>query len=168
MTQLTEYRAMKDAMFRSNQSPLPPAERRTFSGLKYFAENPSLRIETRLQPYARPERVQMATSTGHIAEFLKYGHVAFEVDGKTQTLQIYKSEDQDELFLPFMDATTGHETYGSGRYLDAHAKADGTIVLDFNLAYNPYCAYAAHWSCPVPPTENRLSMRIDAGEQTYQ
>ncbi len=168
MSQLTDYRALKDQMFRSShQSPLAPEQRKDFSGLKYFDENPSLRIETKLEKYPKPERVQMATSTGHVAEYLKYGFVKFTLQGKSQTLQIYKSPDQDELFLPFMDETTGKETYGSGRYLDVREQRDRTIVLDFNMAYSPYCAYNEHWSCPIPPRENRLTVRIEAGEKKF-
>ena len=168
MSKLSEYRAMKDAMFRSAQSPLAPAERQTFHGLAYFDEDPSLRIETPLQLYPNPERVQMATSTGHVAEYLKYGYVTFALDGAPQTLHIYKSPDHDELFLPFMDATTGVDTYGSGRYLDVVWLPNGNVLLDFNMSYSPYCAYdAARWSCPLPPRENRLSVRVEAGEKNF-
>jgi uncharacterized protein len=168
MSKLTEFRTLKDNMFRGSQSPLTPEERKMFGGLKYFDENPSLRIEAKLQKYPKPEQIQMATSTGHIAEYLKYGFVNFNVNGKPQTLQIYKSPDFDELFLPFMDETTGHETYGSGRYLDVSETGDGNVLMDFNLAYNPYCAFdPTKWSCPLPPKQNRLTVRIEAGEKKY-
>lgn len=169
MSRLTDYRQMKDAFFRSAQSPLTPDERKNFTGLKYFDENPALRIETTLHRYPNPERVQMATSTGHVAEYLQYGYVEFEINGQPQTLQIYKSPEQGELFLPFLDETSGHETYGSGRYLDVHEYADSKIILDFNGSYNPYCAYDAEkWSCPLPPKDNRLTVRIEAGEKQYR
>ncbi len=167
MSKLTEIRAGKDAFFRTANSPLAPEQRRQFAGLKYFDENRSLRIEALLHKYPKPERVQMLTSTGHSAEYLKYGWVQFEVGGQAQTLQVYKSEDGDELLLPFMDATTGRETYGSGRYLDLYEYGDGTVILDFNRSYNPWCAYSDQWSCPIPPVENRLAVRIEAGEKKY-
>ncbi|MBI3733753.1 MAG: DUF1684 domain-containing protein, partial [Chloroflexi bacterium] len=131
-------------------------------------ENPALRIQARLIKYPNPARITMATSTGLTADYLRYGYAQFSIGGTTQTLQIYKSPDHEELFLPFMDETTGQDTYGSGRYLDLYEYADGTILLDFNQAYNPYCAYdAERWSCPLPPRENRLTARIEAGEKTY-
>jgi len=167
MSTLSDLRAAKDAFFRSSQSPLTPQQRKTFNGLAYFDENPALRIATRLQKYPMPDRISMPTSTGHNADFVKYGWVKFDLDGRPRSLQVSKSEDADGLFVPFMDATTGHETYGSGRYLDLYAHADGTLILDFNQGYNPYCAYNDQWSCPLPPVENRLTVRIEAGEKKY-
>lgn len=80
---------------------------------------------------------------------------------------VYRSVDGDGYFLPFMDATTGEESYSDGRYLDLPSTDDGRLVVDFNYAYNPYCAYNANWSCPIPPSENRLTVAITAGEKTY-
>jgi uncharacterized protein len=168
MATLSEFRAGKDAFFRSQQSPLAPKQRAQFTGLRYFDENPSLRIETRLNEYPNPEHIEMLTSTGHKAAFLKVGWVQFEIAGRPQRLEVYRSEDGDELFLPFMDATSGEETYAGGRYLDLYAYADGTLILDFNQSYNPYCAFdPENWSCPMPPLENRLSVRVEAGEKVF-
>ncbi len=166
MTSLTTYRENKDAFFRSSQSPLTREQRKQYKGLSYFDENPALRVQTTLHKHANPEHVRIMTSTGRVAEYLKYGYAQFEIDRQPQTLQLYKAEDSDELFLAFMDATTGHETYDNGRYLDVHAQND-SLVLDFNLAYNPWCAYSAEWSCPIPAQENRLSVRIEAGEKNF-
>jgi uncharacterized protein len=169
MTTLIEFREMKDAFFRaSGGSPLTREQKKTFAGLHYFDENPALRFQAPLEKYPKPEPIQMATSTGQIAPYLKYGVVRFDVGGEKQALQVYKSEEQDALFLPFADATTGNESYGAGRYLDPEEEANGTITLDFNLAYNPYCAYdPIKWSCPLPPAENRLKVRIEAGEKKF-
>ena len=168
MATLKEHRAHKDMLFGgSRQSPLTPAQQQHFKGLNYFDENPALRIVTPLEKHAKAERVVMQTSTGHVAEFFKYGFVRFVVNSQSQTLQVYKSSEHDDLFLPFMDETTGQETYGSGRYLDVHERSDGMIELDFNLSYNPYCAYNSQWTCPIPPRENRLTVKIEAGEQTF-
>jgi len=163
---LSDYRARKDAFFRSSQSPLPREQRKAFAGMRYFDENPALRIETQLHRYADPARVTMLTNTGRIAEYLKVGYVQFEFEGQAQTLQLYQAEDADELFLPFMDATSGRETYRSGRYLDVPQRGD-VVTLDFNLAYNPWCAYGDQWSCPLPPKENQLTVRIAAGEMSF-
>ena len=138
MTTLGELREMKDAFFRaSGGSPLTREQKKSFDGLHYFDENPALRMRAKLEKYAKPEQIQMQTSTGHVAAYLRYAAARFTVDGQAQALQVYKSEEQDALFLPFTDSTTGNESYGAGRYLDPEEASDGTITLDFNLAYNP-------------------------------
>ncbi len=168
MSALTEQRQYKDRLFGgSRQSPLTREQQKNFKGLKYFDENPALRFTVKIEKYPHPERVIMHTSTGHGAEFFKYGVVRFTVNGQPQTLHLYQSAEHDSLFLPFMDETTGHETYGSGRYLDAQERDDDTLELDFNLSYNPYCAYNEQWTCPIPPRENRLTVRIEAGERKF-
>lgn len=169
MTTLGELREMKDAYFRANGgSPLRREQKKGFEGLLYFKENPALRFRVKLEKHAKPEHIQMQTSTGHAAAYLRYAVARFTVGEQPQALQVYKSEEQDALFLPFTDATTGNESYGAGRYLDPEEAADGTITLDFNLAYNPYCAYdPINWSCPLPPAENRLKVRIEAGEKKF-
>ena len=168
MTTLSEFREMKDAFFRAGGgSPLTREQKKTFAGLHYFEENAVLRCRVPLEKYPVLERIQMQTSTGQIAPYLKYAVARFDVGGEKQALQVYKSEEHDSLFLPFTDATTGKESYAAGRYLDPEEQGDGTLTLDFNLAYNPYCAYNDQWSCPLPPPENRLPVRIDAGEQNF-
>ena len=169
MAGLSEHRSLKDIFYRTSpQSPLSPAQKKTFSGLRYFEENPVLRFTVPIERDPTPQSVHMATSLGHVAEFIHYGSVRFTVDGQEQVLQLYQGEGQDELFLPFMDGTTGVETYGAGRYLDVTERLDGTVLLDFNNAYNPYCALdPTKWSCPLPPQENRLTVRIEAGEKKF-
>ena len=170
MAGLSEYRSMKDTFYKTSpQSPLSPEQKKSFSGLRYFDENPALRFTVPIERDSNPQSVQMATSMGHVAQFIHFGSVRFMVNGQPQVLQLYQGEGQDELFLPFMDATTGNETYGAGRYLDVAERLDGTVVLDFNNAYNPYCAYdSTKWSCPLPPRENRLMVRLEAGEKAYE
>jgi uncharacterized protein (DUF1684 family) len=169
MAALSEYRSMKDTFYMTSpQSPISPAQKKGFSGLRYFDENPALRFVVSIERDPAPQTVQMATSMGHTAVFIHYGSVRFAVDGQAQVLQLYQGEGQDELFLPFMDATTGNETYDAGRYLDVAERLDGTVALDFNYAYNPYCAYdSTKWSCPLPPRENCLTIRIEAGEMKF-
>jgi uncharacterized protein (DUF1684 family) len=167
MTSLAEFREMKDAFFRTRQSPLTPEQRKTFTGLRYFPENPALSFSVPLTRLPGTDKVQMQTSTGHVATYIRFGTLRFSVNGQPQTLTLFKSEDHDALFLPFTDATSGAETYGAGRYLDPTLEPDGTIVLDFNLAYNPYCAYNDNWTCPIPPAENCLTVRVEAGELTF-
>jgi uncharacterized protein (DUF1684 family) len=166
MTDLENFRKEKDAFVLLNaQSPLTPEQRRAFRGLRYFPENPALRLELPLERIQTPEPITLATSTGDEREYWQVGQVRFAVDGAEVTLQIY--EDNYGFFLPFADATAPDETYGAGRYLEPHEIRHNTLFVDFNLAYNPYCAYNERWSCPLPPSANRLAVRIEAGEQKF-
>jgi hypothetical protein len=167
MDQLEHFRAEKDDFFRTgNQSPLTPEQQRGFSGLKYYPENESLRLELELERSAHPESVVLATSTGDEREYTQVGQVRFDVAGQQAVLLVY--EDDFGFFLPFSDATAPSETYGAGRYLEPHELRAGVLYVDFNLAYNPYCAYNERWSCPLPPSANRLKVRIEAGEKKFK
>ena len=168
MSELEEFRAAKDAFFRDDpRSPLTPGQRSAFEGLAYFEENAALVILAPLETEGidPTERFVMQTTTGGERVYRRAGKVRFEVDGEPAEMTLFSSPDMHELFLPFRDATSGNETYGAGRYLEAEPPArDGTVVVDLNYAYNPYCAYNPDWSCPIPPAENRLSVPIRAGE----
>ena len=109
----------------------------------------------------------MPTSTGDQQEYWHVGHVSFSVNGRTASLQAYLPTEGGNYFIPFVDATAPAETYGAGRYLEPEDLGDGRLHLDFNLAYNPYCAYNDRWSCPIPPRQNRLPVRIEAGEKNF-
>lgn len=169
MSEIREFRKLKDELFKNpNQSPLTKEQRQQFTGLNYFPENPALRFELPLEAYDRPEPVRMQTSTGDVQDYIKVGQVHFEVDGQQVSLQVYESEDDPgSYFLPFVDATAPAETYGGGRYLEPEPVGPDRLLVDFNLAYNPYCAYNDRWSCPFPPPENRLKVRIEAGEKNF-
>jgi len=169
MSSLAEFRQQKDVFFKTDpQSPLRPDQRTDFDGLKYFPENPRLRITAKVEEYPDQQIVPMTTSTGAVKEYYKYGHFSFEVDGQTAALQVYQDLDRNTFFLPFVDATAPTETYGAGRYLDLEPERDNIFVIDFNYAYNPYCAYNENWSCPIPPKENRLAVMIEAGEKNFK
>jgi uncharacterized protein len=169
--ELDEFRTEKDAFFRDDpHSPLTREQRTTFEGLAYYPENEALRIHAELETEGvdRDEPVVMQTTTGDIQEYRRAGAVRFQVDGETARMILYRSDGGGELFLPFRDVTSGTETYGAGRYLDIEPPgADGHVVVDLNLAYNPSCAYNPDWSCPIPPIENWLQVPIRAGERTY-
>jgi uncharacterized protein len=118
----------------------------------------------------------MPTSAGTVKYFYKYGRVDFMIDGKEYLLYVYQGKElmqteqyRDYLFVPFTDATTGNESYGSGRYLEFYKRdiENDSLQLDFNKAYNPYCAYATGFKCPIPPRENRLPVAIKAGEMIF-
>jgi uncharacterized protein (DUF1684 family) len=166
MTALDRFRAEKDRFFKlSAQSPLTPYQQSRFGGLSYFPENEDLRLELAFEPFAEQDEVLLQTSTGDQAPYLRYGQVHFSVDGESARLTLYATE--DGLFLPFADALAGEETYGAGRYLEPEMLDDTRVLVDFNLAYNPYCAYNDAWSCPLTPPENRLKVPIRAGEKVY-
>jgi uncharacterized protein len=169
MSQLDQFRAQKDDFFLHDwQSPLEADQRKGFTGLKYYPENSALRFTFPIEPHVDQAIVTMQTSTGSAREYVKYGQFSFEVNGEVATLQVYQDPAADYFFLPFVDATAPEETYGAGRYLDVEQNADGTFTIDFNYAYNPYCAYNDKWSCPIPPKENRLKVRIEAGEKNFK
>ncbi len=168
MSELSEFRKSKDKFFKTSaQSPLTPEQKKGFKALNYYPENPTLRFVLPLERYAKPSRVTMQTSSGDTQEYYKVGQLRFKVDGQMVALQVYESVDQPgSFFVPFVDATAPAETYGAGRYLEPEEVHPDELLLDFNLAYNPYCAYNSNWSCPLPPVENRLSVRIEAGEKS--
>ena len=166
-TELKRFRAEKDRVFRKEpHSPLTPEQRDAFAGLVYFDENPQLVINGTVDRDVEPGEVRMATSAGEEQVYQRYGVVRFRVDGEAAQVVLYASDDSDVLFIPFRDATSGHETYGAGRYLEVHAHGDD-VTIDFNYAYNPNCAYDPAWSCPLPPAENWLKVPIRAGEKAF-
>lgn len=169
MSELSGFRAAKDEFFRTDEhSPLLPEQRAAFSGLVYYDENASLVLELEPQPFADQETIEMQTSTGDVAAYVRWARVHFEVGGEPAALTVYRDAQSGGLFLPFQDANAGGETYGAGRYLDIEPIDGGRLRVDFNYAYNPYCAYNEMWSCPLPPAENRLQVAIRAGEQTFE
>ena len=166
MSELTEYRAQKDEFFqRHPQSPLTPEQRHGFVGLQYFPENENLRLEVQVEPAQDGEPMEMQTSTGGVQTYVRHGRFRFQVDGKEAELTIFRNE--HGYFLPFVDSLSGKETYPAGRYLEPEALPGGRFFVDFNLAYNPYCAYNEMWSCPITPPENRLKIPVRAGEKLF-
>ena len=169
MSELTDFRQTKDHFMRhDHDSPLTDDQRAGFKGLSYYGEDPSLSLALDLDEYEDPELIEMQTSTGGEASFLRWGRISFDVEGMPAQLTIYKDTDRGDLFLPFADATSGEETYGAGRYLDVEPLPDGRLLVDFNYAYNPYCAYNENWTCPITPPENRLRLPIRAGEKSFK
>jgi uncharacterized protein (DUF1684 family) len=163
-----QWRAGRDELFRSHaQSPLPPQARDSFGGLPYFEYDPVLRVLAELEP-AEPETREIAGSAGSVTRFRRFARA--HVDGGS--LELYWLDAYaGGVFLPFADATRGRETYGGGRYLLDTVKGadlgmqDDRLVLDFNFAYNPSCAYDARWACPLSPPANRLELEVRAGER---
>ena len=167
MSDLTHMRRHKDRFFKSDpHSPLSASQKRAFTGLVYYTETPALRFDVTLERPKKRDLVHMQTSTGEIQEYSTLGTFTFEVDGQRASLTVYGSDDGDA-FVPFVDTTSGSETYGAGRYLDLEWLGGDRYHVDFNLAYNPWCAYSPQYSCPFPPPENRLQVPIRAGEKDF-
>ncbi len=168
-------RQEKDYWFRSDpDSPLPHALRGRFQGLEYFPPDPQFRVRAKLVRLPQPEPVTLVTSKGVPRPMVRYGYFEFELDGKKLRLYAYKSAPQPghhhedtSLFVPFRDGTSGKETYGAARYLDIEERPGDDYMIDFNLPYNPYCAYSDDYVCPFPPRENWLTVPIRAGEKSF-
>jgi uncharacterized protein (DUF1684 family) len=164
MTELEDFRAHKDEFFAADRhSPLTRQQRLGFKGLSYFPENPALSLEVTVEEFPEKDRIEMQTSTGTTLHYTRFGRFTFTAEGQEAGLTIYG--DEHGYFLPFVDALAGEETYPAGRYLEPERLPDGRFLVDFNYAYNPYCAYNDAWTCPLTPFENRLKIPIRAGEK---
>ncbi len=172
---LEAWRQEKDREFGGSQSPLLAEDRENFEGLRYFKPAPEYLVRAEFAPFARPEIVYLQTSKGdEQRELLRYGEFRFQLGGQQCSLTAFKYAGEyaklypRHLFLPFSDSTSGRESYGAGRYLDVMELSDDDIYyLDFNMAYNPYCAYNYAYSCPLVPEENKLPVAVRGGEMTF-
>ncbi len=175
MSALTDFRQEIDRLMRDpTYSPLEDADRRDFTGLRYYEPNDDLAFEVAVERLPADEPlIQMGTSTGDTQTFRRWGRFTFVVDGEEATLTIFSDRHGHEFFVPFRDATNGDETYGAGRYLDDNRPGltplgGDRFAIDFNYAYNPYCAYTEAFSCPLPPRENWVKVPIRAGEKAFR
>jgi uncharacterized protein len=165
-TDYLDFRHEKDEFFRtSHQSPLGHGDRSGFEGLDYYEPDPDLVFTLEVEPGSGAE-VRVPTSDDREKVYTTFGKVRFEVRGEPVELTLYDTG-HPGLFIPFRDATSGKTTYGAGRYLDIEPNEDGTVTVDFNLAYNPSCVYSDGYSCPIPPSANWLEVPIEAGEKSY-
>lgn len=163
---ILQHRAVKDEFFgRSHDSPLTADQRSRFAGLSYYDPSPEHRFVVSLDPPDEGGVDEVEMSDGSTDHLERAGMVRFSIDGEAVSVLAYRQG--EDLFIPFRDTTSGGETYGAGRYVEAEPTLDGHYVLDFNLAYNPYCAYNESWRCPLPPRENWLKVPIRAGEKTF-
>jgi len=161
----------------AKKSPLIKEDLKKFKGLDFYPIDETYKIEATLELTPNSPIFEMKTSTEELHLYKKYGIVHFTLNGKKLALSLYQSQDlittmeyNNYLFLPFSDTTNGTTSYGGGRYLDLEIPETGskTIIIDFNKAYNPYCAYNVTYSCPVPPTENNIPIEIPAGVKAYK
>ncbi|NDJ78045.1 MAG: DUF1684 domain-containing protein [Chloroflexi bacterium] len=169
-TALLAYRAEADQFFKHDeQSPLTPKQRETFTQLDWFPPNPVLVFEIQVEEFAEKLDVWVPTSGEKPPRlFQRWRQLRFELDGKAYTLTLLYNAEHDSFFLGFWDATNGTDTYGGGRYINPERLGDNRFRIDFNRAYNPYCAYNDRWSCLLPPPENRLPIRIEAGQKAFE
>ena len=169
---IEQERKEKDHWFRAgHDSPIPHEVRHAFRGLDYYGIDLTLRFSLSVAEYPKQEVLTFPTSKGTEQHFLRYGYFEFPVAGEAVRLHAYRPAHghgaHDFLFVPFRDATSAKETYGAGRYLDLPFEPSGVYDVDFNRAYNPYCAYSDDYVCPFPPPENWLTVPIRAGEKTW-
>jgi uncharacterized protein len=164
---LMERQEKNRAFMISEESPLNPEDKRSFKGLPYF--EPSLdwvfSAELKLLPNGG-DTLEMTLNDGEKEQMIRVGELTFTKDGTKQTISCFRNPyaEDNRLFVPFRDASSGIESYGGGRYLDAINKGEA-VILDFNRAYNPFCAYNDDFVCVIPPEENRIPLKILAGEQ---
>lgn len=156
-------------------SILTPEDFKDFKGLQFYPIDSKFIVEATFIRTPDEKPFLMPTTTERLPEYVKYGEAHFEIDGKKYVLSLFKSVEpysepgyENYLFLPFTDLTSGDGSYGGGRYLDQRIPEGDTLILDFNKAYNPYCAYNHRYSCPIPPEENDLPIRIEAGVMAFK
>ncbi|UCF65274.1 MAG: DUF1684 domain-containing protein [bacterium] len=168
------FRMEKDSLFKhADWSPILNEEKGDFSGLKYYPVDVSLRFEGPITPYDTLVPDTIIGTKGDLRPAHRYGYFAFQHQGRTHRLVIFRIERNDPklepyLFLGFTDETTADETYGTGRYLDLSENPENHYIIDFNLAYNPYCAYNPRYTCAIPADDNHLPFSVRAGEKIYQ
>ncbi len=157
------------------ESPLEDKDLKEFRGLDFFEINPDYIVKAEFVRTPAESPFRMKTSTDRMPVYVKYGELYFNLKGKDFKLNLYQNQEltQDPeyfnyLFLPFTDLTNGESTYGGGRYIDFRIPESKEVILDFNKAYNPYCAYSGKYSCPIPPEENDLEIEIFAGVKAFK
>jgi uncharacterized protein len=168
LKELADHRAAIERAFREEEDPIPADKRDTLLPLQYFDVDPSYAVPASLKLADQRPVFEMPTSTGKLRRMQRVGVLEFTFQGQPMTLGAFVPEGEAvvNLFVPFADQTTGKETYPAGRYLDLHPTSTGFYTVDFNKAYNPYCAYNQTYDCPFPPPSNRLKVPIRAGEKS--
>lgn len=172
----TEFQKELNAAYKdASKSPLKAKDPKNFEGLNFFKFDTEYIVKASFKKLNNEKPFKMKTTTERLPIYLKYGELTFELKGKAYKLNIYQNQElivkegyEDYLFLPFLDETNGLESYGGGRYIDVRIPKGDTIEIDFNKAYNPYCAYNEKYSCPIVPRENYLKTRVEAGVKAFE
>jgi uncharacterized protein len=166
---IAAIRAAKDESFKNDpDSPIPPDKKATLLPLAYFPIDELYAVPATLEPSADRSRIEVPTSIGKVRQLERIGTLKFSLQGQPRRLTAFRdleSQDVNRLFVPFADQTSGTETYQAGRYMELDPTPTGIYVVDFNVAYNPYCYYSPEFDCPFPPKENRLDVPVRAGER---
>lgn len=170
-----EFQKQLDMDFANpEESPLDAKDLKEFKGLDFFPVDTNFIVKAEFVRTPAEAPFAMKTSTDRLPIYVKYGELYFELNGRRMKLNVYQNQELmqdpeyfDYLFLPFTDLTNGNETYAGGRYIDFRIPESSEVTLDFNKAYNPYCAYSGKYSCPVPPEENNLEIEIFAGVKSF-
>lgn len=172
----TPFQKKLNAEFKdATTSPLHKKDRKAFKGLDFFKFDSAYIVKAAFKRTEKESVFEMKTNTTRTPEYVKYGELYFDLHGRRFLLNIYQNIEliktegyEDYLFLPFSDETNGVETYGGGRYIDAAIPEGDSLTIDFNKAYNPYCAYNEKYSCPIVPRQNYLNTRIEAGVKMFK
>jgi len=175
IAQIEAHQAEENKKFATAETTiLTEKDFKTFKELEFYPIDLKYRVEAKFVRTPDEKPFLMTTSTDRLPEYVKYAEAHFTIDGVNLKLNLYKNttpydapELKDYLFLPYTDWTSGDGSYGGGKFLDAYIPEGDIIVLDFNKAYNPYCAYNSRYSCPIPPKENDLGVRIEAGVKDF-
>ncbi|MCD4684949.1 MAG: DUF1684 domain-containing protein [Anaerolineae bacterium] len=166
-----QYRQEANEFFKTHpQSPLTPEQREQFTSMDWFPYNPDLILTLEAEEFEEKPEITLPRSSDNKPPgvYQQWGRLRFTVEGQEITLLLLYSPEHKYFFLGFWDTTSGTETYGGGRYLDSQRLPDGRFAIDFNRAYNPYCAYNDQFACIIPPAENRLPVRIAAGQKAFK
>ena len=166
--EIHEYREGRHDFFRTSQASPFLQKEVDYQEVDYFEPNPDFRVNGKLDRFTKRETLTLGNSDGNTSTYLKYATIAFKIKDQACSLLILKASGfGNQYLLAFGDETSGNTTYGGGRYLDVVVGKSDQIDLDFNKAYNPYCAYFDDFTCPLPPQENLLGVAIEAGEKSY-
>jgi uncharacterized protein (DUF1684 family) len=172
----TNFQRELNALFKdATTSPLKDKDRKDFRGLDFFSFDSTFVVKANLTRTPDEMPFKMKTTDGRLPEYVKYGVVEFEIRGEQYALDIYRNLENvptkghgELLFLPFIDHTNGDTTYGGGRYIDVSIPKGDILEIDFNRAYNPYCAYDEKYSCPIVPRQNYLPIEVRAGVKAFK
>lgn len=169
--QVLQERVQRDMQMREKESVIPPDRRSAFKGLNYYDVDSTYRFVVPFQADAEIDTMMLAENTGRIRAQVRLGSVSVPLPTSEVDFAVFQGADDNprgRLWIPFADGTNGSGTYKAGRYVDLIPKEGDSVVVDFNRAYNPTCAYNPEFACPLPPDENRIEASIPAGEKTPQ
>jgi uncharacterized protein (DUF1684 family) len=172
----SEFQTQQNSFFKdASKSPLKPKDLKVFEGLEFFPIDSLFVVEAQLKRTPNTSFFEMKTTTKRVTKERVFGILSFTINKESYKLNVYQGatdsnsdSETDYLFLPFLDATNGIETYGGGRYIDLTIPESNQITIDFNKSYNPYCAYNEKFSCPIVPRENYLSLKVNAGVKRFK